>query len=334
MLKQYNVTNSKIFSIKFYNDFDIKEEGSKGKFYIGKHEDFSSKNTATFPSIKVDNESEIYWNFKINGISFKQSNKEIKSSKSFNVILETATNYILLPYDYLRDIEKNLPDMKCESYQENGRSYYEIRCSGENNILPDFRLRINGSILTIPSKYIFEFDEVNYYSKIYFTKSEDYIIGSPLLFAYHTLFDSDNQKLHFYQNFEEENDGKDKDGKDKDGKDKDKDGKGKDGKGNDGKDDEPGKKKGKSKSNLALIISCIIGGILLLVALSILIYCCFIKKKDKKDELENNAENTEPIVAGNDENNEDNEKKENNENNEDNKDNEINSDDNENNEDN
>ena len=85
---------------------------------------------------------------------------------------------------------------------------------------------------------------------------------------------------------------------------------------------------------MALIISCIIGGILLLVALGILIYCCFIKKKDKNDELENNAENTEPIVAGNDENNEDNEKKENNENNEDNEDNEINSDDNENNEDN
>ena len=336
MLKQYNVTDSKLFSIKLENVTDIEEEDATGKLYIGKHEDFSSKNTVTCPLITDDEESDMFWTFQIDGISLKKSNNEAKSSKSIKVILETATNYLLLPYDYLRDIEKNLTDMNCDVYQENRRSYYEIRCSGGENVtLPDFRLNINGTILTIPGKYAFELSTYNYYSRIYFTRNEEtYIIGSPFLFAYHTLFDSDNQKLHFYQNFEEEKDGKDKDGKDKDGKDKDKDGKGKDGKGNDGKEDEPGKKKGKSKSNLALIISCIIGGILLLVALGILIYCCFIKKKDKKDELENNAENTEPIVAGNDENNEDNEKKENNENNEDNKDNEINSDDNENNEDN
>ena len=157
MLKQYNVTDSKLFSIKLENVTDIEEEDATGKLYIGKHEDFSSKNTVTCPLITDDEESDMFWTFQIDGISLKKSNNEAKSSKSIKVILETATNYLLLPYDYLRDIEKNLTDMNCDVYQENRRSYYEIRCSGGENVtLPDFRLNINGTILTIPGKYAFE----------------------------------------------------------------------------------------------------------------------------------------------------------------------------------
>ena len=181
MLKQYNITDSKIFSIKLDNDVDIKE-GATGKLYIGKHEDFFSNNTVTCPLIKNNEESDVYWNFQLDGISLKQSNKEINSSRSINVILETATNVLILPYEYLTDIEKDLKDMNCESYRESiFSSYYEIRCSGEIDTLPDFRLNINGTILTIPAKYAFELSEVNYYSNVYFTRSEElYIIGSPL----------------------------------------------------------------------------------------------------------------------------------------------------------
>ena len=367
MLKQYDVTDSKIFSIKLDSDIDM-EEGATGKLYIGKHEDFSSKNSVTCPLIKVSNETEIFWNFQINGIGFKQSNKEIKSTKTFNVILETATNYLLLPYEYLNDIVNDLAEMNCEPYQEYRGSYYEIMCPGEIDILPDFQLNINGTILTIPAKYAFGLSMVNYYSNIYFTTSEElYIIGSPFLFAYHTLFDGDNEKLHFYPNFEEKDDKKENENEkekenekenenekekendkenekenekendkenekendkenekenDKENeneneknKDKDKDNAKNKTKTNDTESgtnkDDPEKKKKKGKSNLWIIIPCIIGGVILLIGLGILIYYCIKSKNAKKGEEENNGDTTEPIVENN----------ENNENNEDNEDN-------------
>ena len=210
MLKENEVTDSKLFSIKLDNDADIEEDGATGKLYIGKHEDFSSDNVVSCPLITGDEESDRFWTFQIDGIGLKKSNKEIKSSRSYNVILETATNNLILPYEYLRDIERDLEGFGCDTYRENFfSSYYEIRCPGEIDTLPDFQLNINGTILTIPAKYIFELSEVNYYARIYFTRNQEtYIIGSPFLFAYHTLFDGDNQKLHFYPNFEEKNDEK------------------------------------------------------------------------------------------------------------------------------
>ena len=134
---------------------------------------------------------------------FKKIKKKIKSSRSYNVTLETATYNLILPYEYLRDIERDLEGIDCDTCKEGDfSSYYEIRCYGENDTLPDFQLNINGTILTIPAKYIFELSETNHYARIYFTRSEElYVIGSPFLFAYHTLFDSENEKLHFYPNF-------------------------------------------------------------------------------------------------------------------------------------
>ena len=209
MLKENEVTDSKLFSIKLDNDADIEEDGATGKLYIGKHEDFSSDNVVSCPLITGDEESDRFWTFQIDGIGLKKSNKEIKSSRSYNVILETATNNLILPYKYLRDIERDLEGFGCDTYRDFLSSYYEIRCPGEIDTLPDFQLNINGTILTIPAKYIFELSEVNYYARIHFIRNQEtYIIGSPFLFAYHTLFDGDNEKLHFYPNFEEKNDEK------------------------------------------------------------------------------------------------------------------------------
>ena len=211
MLKENEVTDSKLFSIKLDNDADIEEEGgATGKLYIGKHEDFSSDNTISCPLITGDEVSDSFWTFQIDGIGLKKSNKEIRSSRSYNVILETATNNFILPLDYLRDIQRELEGFDCDTYREGiFSSSYELRCYGEIDDLPDFQLNINGTILTIPAKYIFELSETNYYARIYFVRNaETFIIGSPFLFAYHTLFDGDNQKLHFYPNFEEKNDEK------------------------------------------------------------------------------------------------------------------------------
>ena len=211
ILKENEVTDSKLFSIKLDNDADIEEEGgATGKLYIGKHEDFSSDNTISCPLITGDEVSDSFWTFQIDGIGLKKSNKEIRSSRSYNVILETATNNFRLPLDYLRDIQRELEGFDCDTYREGiFSSSYELRCYGEIDDLPDFQLNINGTILTIPAKYIFELSEINYYARIYFKRNQEtYIIGSPFLFAYHTLFDGDNQKLHFYPNFEEKNDEK------------------------------------------------------------------------------------------------------------------------------
>ena len=165
MLKYYNITDSKLFSIKLDNVTDLEEGEATGSLYIGKHEEFSSKNTKTCPLIKGSNG---FWAFQIDGIGLKKSNKEIKSSKrNCTVILKTTTDALILPYEYLSDIEKNLSDINCNTFKE--EEYYGIRCPKENNdTLPDFRLNINGTFLTIPAKYAFELSRVNYYSNIYY----------------------------------------------------------------------------------------------------------------------------------------------------------------------
>ena len=62
------------------------------------------------------------------------------------------------------------------------------------------------------------------------------------------------------------------------------------------------KKNKKSKSNLWIIIPCIIGGVLLLVGLAVLIYFCMKSKSAKKDGEDNNGDAQEPIVDNNEDN--------------------------------
>ena len=69
MLKYYNITDSKLFSIKLDNVTDLEEGEATGSLYIGKHEDFSSKNTKTCSLIKGSNG---FWAFQIDGIGLKK----------------------------------------------------------------------------------------------------------------------------------------------------------------------------------------------------------------------------------------------------------------------
>ena len=65
--------------------------------------------------------------------------------------------------------------------------------------MPDFRFEINGNILIVPKIYTFyRTKDGLFYSKVLFVENEVYIIGSPFFFAFHTLFDRENEKLHFY----------------------------------------------------------------------------------------------------------------------------------------
>ena len=296
MLKQNNITNSKLFSFKFENGINV---GSTGKFYIGKHEDFSSDKSITCPLPKF-NGSDLHWYLKVNGFSLKKGNIELKSSKKFNFTLDTA-NKIVLPIDYLNDVKKDLSELNCTTYpEEEGTDYYQLRCLQTNGTLPDFKFKINGYVFTVPFNYTYKLNVIHNYSNVYFSSLNETILGPQFFFGFHTLFDSDNETIQFFSNdtklIEKDNDPDNKE--DDDGK-GDKDGKG-DGKG--GKDgNENGNGEGEGKKGglkLWMIIAGAAALVVLLAVLIIIICCCCCKsKKDKDDEeVEKGVDSTEPIL--------------------------------------
>ena len=129
---------------------------------------------------------------------------------------------------------------------------------------------------------------VHHYSTIIFSDKEYYDLGAPFFFAFHTLFDGDNEQIQVCPNdpsfLEKVEDKKDDRGT---GEDK-KDDKGMDnGKGN-------GDKKDKSKW---LIIVGIAAGIILLIIITFIICCCYKSKNAKEEEnLEKSVNNEDPII--------------------------------------
>jgi hypothetical protein len=302
MLKKYNITNSTLFSLKFNDKI---EEGATGDLYIGKHEDFSSKNSVTFSLTNNSNASDfiIGWNLQINGFSLKKGNNEFKYSKNCDILFDTSHNYIVLPYEYLDDIRSNLSDIDCYP-DDTDETNIRLKCLASNDTLPELRLKINGTTLMIPSNYTFSLGRRNYYSNIYFSKSNYFVLGAPFFFSFHTLFDRDNEQIHFYPNdpkFLEIDEDNKKDGK-KDDKDKEKDknkdqDKNKDSQQEEGGNSESGDNTGDNKG-MWILIAAIAGGVLLLIILLIIICCCCCRsKKAKEDEdIEKDVDNTEPII--------------------------------------
>ena len=193
MMKEEGVTDSLSFSFKFEGQLD-------GKMYIGKHDDFSSSNTVSCSIINKEHGS--YWIATVDGFSVKKSDNEIKSSKSYEILFDTGTNVIDLPYDYLKDIESDLSEINCKTYTEDNDEY-QIKCKASSDgSLPDFRFKINNAYLTVSYNYSFyrkSSDKDYYYSRVYFMKTDTtYIIGSPFFVSIHTLFDGDDGKLRFY----------------------------------------------------------------------------------------------------------------------------------------
>ena len=64
----------------------------------------------------------------------------------------------------------------------------------------NLRIKINNKILIVPSDYTFyKVTSSLYYSRIAFGNNNlNNIIGSPFFLAFHTLFDKENESLHFY----------------------------------------------------------------------------------------------------------------------------------------
>ena len=203
MLKKYGVTDSINFSFKF--DLD---NGYDGKLFIGNHKDFSSDDTVTCPLLNfLYEEARIFWGCEVSGFSIKNADNEIKSSRSYNMIFDTGTNMVILPKNYFYDIKSKLNKFGCIPYSEendeNGENDIQIKCNDINN-LPEFRFQINGNTLGIPyyiGFYSIIGDNNNYYSNIIFSDSTFPIIGVPFFLTFHTLFDKNKEKLHFYPEF-------------------------------------------------------------------------------------------------------------------------------------
>lgn len=189
MLKKYSITDSTIFSFKF-------TDNKSGKLIIGQHDDFSSSNAATCPLKTFEGEANYFWVCEVSGFGLKNTKEEIKSLNSFNIIFDTGTNFILLPIKYYYDLKDKLKNFGCSTtYKE---KELQLVCINSKN-LPDFTFIINGNTLTLSSYNSFYLStDSKYYSSILFVKDNRYIIGSPFFVAFHTLFDKENDRLHFY----------------------------------------------------------------------------------------------------------------------------------------
>lgn len=199
MLKKANIIDSTKFSFKFIGE-------NSGKLILGEHDDFSKSNAVTAPLITLKGEANLFWVCEVSGFGLVNTNEQIKSLKSYNIIFDTGTNFILLPIQYYYDMKEKLKDFGCTTtYKEKD---IQLVCSNYNT-LPDFIFIINGHTLTLSKYYsIYLSNDSKYYSSILFVKEERYIIGSPFFVAFHTLFDKENEQLHFYP---EENSTIDKD---------------------------------------------------------------------------------------------------------------------------
>lgn len=193
MLNKGGVTKSKSFSLKFGTNI---KAGKVGKFFIGKHSDFSNKITVTCPLVNPKNGRD--WVCNIKSFGFKRSNIHLQSKRSFNIIFDTGTNMIMLPLQYYNDLSNKVSKLNCNFVTNQNRDVFQLMCQKEN-LLPDFSFEINGQILLVPKTYGYLKDSRGFfYSKVIFVKSNFFIIGSPFFFAFHTLFDRENSKLHFY----------------------------------------------------------------------------------------------------------------------------------------
>lgn len=199
-LNQAGITSSISFSFKFGNDINI---GTNGKLYIGKHEDFSKNNVATCPLVNIAESFNMYWACEVSSFGFKNSAHEIKSNRKFNIVFDTGTNAIILPLEYLTDLQNNLNQFNCFAIASQDQTTFQIACPIQSD-WPDITFEINGNILVIPKFYFFaQTDNIYVVSRVLFAKMDFYIIGTPFFFTFHTLFDKESERLHFYPEIDE-----------------------------------------------------------------------------------------------------------------------------------
>ena len=194
MLNRGGVTSSTLFSLKFQNS----NAEVSGKLYLGRHDDFSNNNARTCPLVNFSNGGEIFWGCEANSFGLKKNGGyEVRSNRRYNLVFDTGTNVLILPKEYLNDIQNNLNGFECYTIMTEDQASFQLVCSNGWD-LPNFFFEINGNIYTIPSQYIFYQSGQFFVPRILFSTMQYYIVGTPFFFVFHTLFDRESNQLHFY----------------------------------------------------------------------------------------------------------------------------------------
>ena len=197
-LIENHIIDSKMFSFKYKEDILV---GITAKFILGKHNDFLSKKTVTCPLIQLPGISNKFWACKMSSFGIKYSNYQKEVKQKHNIIFDTGSNEIILPKSFYININGFSEDSRCSVYIND--NHYRYSCPYEDRI--DFQITINGNTFILSKDLFFykyeNYDEyphyTTYYSKIIFYEDKC-ILGMPFFSAFHTLFDKDNEKMHFY----------------------------------------------------------------------------------------------------------------------------------------
>ena len=191
MLKSSKVIDSLSFSFKFEGEINVP---MSGKLILGKHKDFSSNSTVTCPLISTGSTSDIYWACEVSSFIIQKSNTTAISNRNFDIIFDTGTNFLMLPLRYYEDLRSDINKFGCNFVLNGG--YYQIECPKSSPI--EFKFKINGNVLPLPVDLCYyTYSNTKIRSLVLFT-DDFYIFGSPFFLAYHTLFDKEGEKLHFY----------------------------------------------------------------------------------------------------------------------------------------
>ena len=198
MLYESKIIDSKLFSFKFAsNNLHL----PMGKFFIGKHSDFSKKNSFSCDLLDNNFQNYYYWTCELKSFLLQNSAYTLSTNHTISIIFDTGTN--------LKEMEKDLPKIGCKiiEYEEKQeKSYsqdqptYRLVCNSNN--LPQFQFILGNTTFTIPSSLTFYFNGYLAYSYVLFVirnhESNPYIFGSPFFMSFHTLFNDEEKKLQFF----------------------------------------------------------------------------------------------------------------------------------------
>ena len=204
------IIDSRMFSLKFAsNNLQI----PMGKMFIGRHDDFNKKNSFSCDLVETKDENKYFWTCKLQAFHLKQSNQLLSSNYTVNIIFDTGTNFIFLPFEYIQEMEPNLNKIGCKIIEytddsKTGNNFdkmgfqnaFRLACS--NNI-PQAQFTLGNTTFFIPGELTFYYENGFYYSYILFVIANQqgvnpYIFGSPFFMSFHTLFNHEDKKMEFY----------------------------------------------------------------------------------------------------------------------------------------
>ena len=207
-LKKNNEISSSKFSFKYDDDTD------ELFFFVGnKHSDFEKSNVAMCNLVTETTYQKMLWFCHLNAFGLSNSNNNKISVKTdFNILFDTGTNTMVLPYEILEEMKNDLSKFNCvigsSSYSDDDNETSFVICLDLEK-LPDISLNFGNYILVLSKYNMFfgvrlENGKKGYFLNAYFEKNLDTaIIGQSFFIEFHTLFDAENKILQFYSDYDD-----------------------------------------------------------------------------------------------------------------------------------